>query len=78
MGRFARVGFSLLAMSVLLLATAGTSAAREAGTTYLKVKGVHGGKPGGGGSHQLKRSARWDLERHQPGAVKPNGEANRR
>lgn len=48
MGRIARLGFSLIAMTVLLLASAGTSAARDAGTTYMKVKGVHGGKPGGG------------------------------
>ena len=50
MGRMARLGFSVFAVSVLLLATAGISSAKDAGTTYMKVKSAHGAKPPRGGS----------------------------
>ena len=45
MSRIARLSFSVLVVSVLLLATAGTSTANDAGATYMKVKGSHGSKP---------------------------------
>ena len=53
MGRMARLGFSLFVVSVLLLATAGISSAKDAGTTYMKVKGAHGAKPPKGGGSTL-------------------------
>jgi serine protease len=50
MGRMARVSFSVFVVSVLLLGTAGISSAKDAGTTYMKVKGAHGAKPPRGSS----------------------------
>src|SRR5258708_20780560 len=50
MGRMARLSFSVFVVSVLLLATAGVSSAKDAGTTYMKVKSAHGAKPSRGGS----------------------------
>src|ERR1700716_3181540 len=52
MSRFARLSLSVLVVSVLLVATAGASSARDAGSgaTYMKVKGAKGAKPGGGGT----------------------------
>jgi serine protease len=50
MGRSARLGLSLLVVSVFLVATAGISTAKEAGITYMKVKSAHGAKPSHGGS----------------------------
>ena len=53
MSRIARLIFSVFLASVLLLATAGASSARdEGGATYMKVKGAHA-KPGGGGGSLL-------------------------
>src|SRR5258708_16270672 len=50
MGRMARLSFSVFVVSVLLLASAGVSSAKGAGTTYMKVKSAHGAKPPRGGS----------------------------
>jgi serine protease len=47
MRRPVHIGFSLLAVLVLLIATAGTSSAHQPGTTFMKVKAAHGGKPHG-------------------------------
>jgi serine protease len=41
---------SVLVVSVFLVATAGISTAKEAGITYMKVKGAHGAKPSHGGT----------------------------
>lgn len=53
MGRMARLGFSVFVVSTLLLATAGISSAKDAGTTYMKVKASHGAKPPRGGGSPL-------------------------
>jgi serine protease len=52
MSRFARLTLSVLVVSVLLVATAGASSARDAGSgaTYMKVKGAKAAKPHGGGT----------------------------
>jgi serine protease len=47
MRRPVHIGFSLLAVLVLLIATAGTSSAHQPGTTFMKVKAAHGSKPHG-------------------------------
>jgi len=48
MRRSVQLGFSLLAVLVLLVGTASTSSAREAGTHFMKIKPAHGGgKPHG-------------------------------
>ena len=48
MPRSLRLCFSLLAVLLLLVITAGTTSASQSGAHYLKVKGAHGGKPSRG------------------------------
>jgi serine protease len=45
MRRTVNLGFSLLAVLTLLIATAASSSAHQAGTTFMKVKAAHGTNP---------------------------------
>ena len=47
MRRSVHIGFSLLTVLVLLIATAGTSSAHQDGMHILKIKAAHGGKAHG-------------------------------
>src|SRR5256885_17065864 len=47
MRRSVHIGFSLLTVLVLLVATAGTSSAHQDGMHILKIKAAKGGKPHG-------------------------------
>src|SRR2546430_12710152 len=47
MRRSVHIGFSLLTVLVLLIATAGTSSAHQDGMHILKIKAAKGGKPHG-------------------------------
>ena len=53
MHRTVNIGLSLLAVLVLLVATAATSSAHQAGTTFMKVKAGHGNGSGPHGSSLL-------------------------
>src|SRR5258708_34708717 len=48
MRRTVQVGLSMLAVVVLFAGAIGTASAHPSGTTYLKVKAAHGGKPNRG------------------------------
>src|SRR5260370_40787450 len=48
MRRTVQVGLSMLAVVVLFAGAIGTASAPPSGTTYLKVKAAHGGKPNRG------------------------------
>src|SRR5258708_37759393 len=48
MRRTIQVGLSMLAVVVLFAGAIGTASAHPSGTTYLKVKAAHGGKPNRG------------------------------
>src|SRR5260370_8191519 len=48
MRRTVQVGLSMLAVVVLFAGAIGTASAHPSGTTYLKVKAPHGGKPNRG------------------------------
>src|SRR5260370_36053823 len=57
MRRTVQVGLSMLAVVVLFAGAIGTASAHPSGTTYLKVKAAHGGKPNRGNNLSYHRGA---------------------